>query len=69
MLEGAIFVGIFGWEGGGAGAICETSRYNVFSMSRNVVVSFADVIATIWNIVYDQNTSKKSVKLHKQNNI
>ncbi len=35
-------------------------------MSRNVVISFADAIATIWNIVYDQNTSKKSVKLHKK---
>ncbi len=25
----------------------------VFPMSRNVVVSFADAIAVIWNIVYD----------------
>ncbi len=40
----------------------------IFSMSKNVAISFADAIATIWNIVYDQNTSKKSVKLLKQDN-
>ncbi len=30
----------------------------IFSMSRNVVVSFADVVATIWNIVYDLKTRR-----------
>ncbi len=41
----------------GGEVIYEMSRYNFFWMSRNVVVSFADAIATIWNIVYDQNSS------------
>ncbi len=38
--------------------------YN-FSVSRNVVISFANAIATILNIFIDQNTSKNSVKLRQ----
>ncbi len=64
IREGAKPGSISGW-----GAIYETSRYHIiFSMSRNVVDSFADAIQ--WcclNIVYGQNTSKKSAKLYKQN--
>ncbi len=36
-------------------------------MARNVVGSFADAVAAIWNIVYDRNTTKESVKLQQRN--
>ncbi len=49
------------------GGLYPKHRGIIFSVFRNAVISFADATATIWNIVYDRNTTKESVKLHEQN--